>query len=363
MRGGTSTGVIVNKKDLPCDIDSRDIILRKIMGIPEYDLSGNMQITGLGRGVPTSNKLFIIEVIDSSKRKVNSTLAQFASDKRHIDWSVNCGNMSSAIPMYLIDNDLIDVSNGVNKIEIFNTNTQKNTNAFVEISNNNLSNYIEIPGVVGSYPSVKLEFDSPVGVNTGLLFPTGNKIDIICDIEVTCVDVNVPMVILNAADIGKSGHESVECLISDESLQSKLQEIWVLAGLKMKLKNVDGQLMNKLDLANSETIPKICMVSTSSSGENINTRYFTPQKPHRSLAVSGGGCLAVACLFEGTVAQKISSYNAELNNDNQSHCIKIENPAGVLDIDVFMTSCNVDKILYSRNAQILMKGSCVIYDS
>lgn len=363
MRGGTSTGVMVNKKDLPGDIASRDIILRKIMGIPEYDLSGNMQITGLGRGSPTSNKLFIIEVIDRSKRKVNSTLAQFASDKRQIDWSVNCGNMSSAIPMYLIDNNLIDVSSGVNKIEIFNTNTQKNTNAFIEIMNDNISDYIEIPGVVGNYPSVKLEFDNPVGVNTGLLFPTGNKIDIICGIEVTCIDVNVPMVILNAADVDKSGYESVECLMSDEVLQSILQEIWVLAGLKMKLKRVDGQLMNKHDLSNSETIPKICMVSKFSCEANINTRYFTPQKPHRSLAVSGGGCLAVACLFEGTVAQKISSYNAELNDCNQSHCIEIENPAGVLDIEVFMISNNVDKILYSRSAQILMKGDFVIYDS
>ncbi|WP_219988668.1 PrpF domain-containing protein [Leucothrix pacifica] len=87
MRGGTSTGVILNKHDLPADEESHDNILRKIMGVPESGHSDQSQITGLGRGAPTSNKLFIIEVVDRENRKVNSTLAQFAAGKSDIDWS------------------------------------------------------------------------------------------------------------------------------------------------------------------------------------------------------------------------------------------------------------------------------------
>ncbi|WP_289020360.1 PrpF domain-containing protein [Desulfobacter postgatei] len=361
MRGGTSTGVLIKKNDLPIDEKKRDAIIRKIMGVPETNTPGNMQITGLGRGIPTSNKLFIVEVVDKEKSQVKSTLAQLAMDKSTIDWSVNCGNMSSAIPLYLLESKQISVHNGINTIEIFNTNTKKSTNAYINVIDGQIADYTQIPGVIGSYPEVRLELKNPAGSKTGKLFPTENRIDVIDGIEVTCLDVNVPMVIVKSIDLGKTGYESVNDLKSDKALHKKLMQIWTEAGIKMKLKKNDGTLMTKKDLQNSETIPKICMISESSKKGDINTRYFTPQTPHNSLAVSGGGCLAAACLLKGTIAQKMISDSSILRVSEKQYEVKIENPAGVLDIELYMDKTDIDRIVYKRSTQILVKGDAVVY--
>ena len=363
MRGGTSTGVILNKYDLLGSDDLRDSVLRKIMGVPEFDTPDANQITGLGRGIPTSNKLFIIEVVDKENRKVNSTLAQFAAGKSNIDWSVNCGNMSSAIPLYLIETGQVCIEDGVNEIEIFNTNTGKSTKATIEISDGQIADFVEIPGVRGFFPAVKLELNNPVGAKTGILFPTGNRVDILDGVEVTCLDVNVPMVIVNAKDMDKTGNESVAELMGDSALLERLRTIWTLAGLKMKLKNSQGNCMSQQKLESSETIPKICMVSPAINGGDISTRYFTPQKPHGSLAVSGGGCLAAACLLEGTVAYKQVLDVERLEVSEGQYQVAIENPAGVLDIELFANGDCIEKIRYERNAQVLVKGSTVIYEA
>jgi len=331
------------------------------MGVPETNTPGNTQITGLGREIPTSNKLFIVEVVDKEKSQVKSTLAQLAADKSAIDWSVNCGNMSSAIPLYLLESKQISVHNGINTIDIFNTNTKKSTNAYINVIDGQIVDYTEIPGVIGSYPEVRLELKNPAGSKTGKLFPTENKIDVIDGIEVTCLDVNVPMVIVKAVDLGKTGYEPVNDLKSDKALHKKLMQIWTEAGTKMKLKKSDGTFMTKKDLQHSETIPKICMISTPSNKGDINTRYFTPQTPHNSLAVSGGGCLAAACLLKGTIAQKMISDSSIVQVPKKQYEVKIENPAGVLDIELYMDETAIERIVYKRSTQILVKGNAVLY--
>ena len=363
MRGGTSTGVVLNKSDLPDNNKERDDLLRKIMGVPQAETvyPNQSQITGLGRGSPTSNKLFILEVIDKERRIIKSTLAQFAAGKSSIDWSVNCGNMSSAIPLYLVENKLVNLSDGSNRIEIHNTNTGKSSYAYIKTQGNQIVDFATIPGVSGLYPAVTLELDDPVGAKTGKLFPTGNKRDIIDGIEVSCVDVNVPMVIAYAKDLGKSAYESLEELNADTNLMTRLRKIWTLAGIKMKLSDTQGELLTKEQLENSETMPKICLISPSRNGQDINTRYFTPQKPHDSLAVSGGGCLAAACVLKGTIAHELMTEQIVRDLTQKTQVINIENPAGVLDIELIMEKENIKKILYKRNAQILVKGTSVIY--
>ena len=126
------------------------------------------------------------------------------------------------------------------------------------------------------------------------------------EVQVSCVDVAVPMVILPAHSLGTLADDSVESLNSNEELKARLRSIWVQAGLAMQLKK-KGVLMTAHDLATSETIPKVCLVSAPKNGGNISVRYFTPQESHASLAVTGGCCLATACLIPGTVAHACAS--------------------------------------------------------
>ena len=122
----------------------------------------------------------------------------------------------------------------------------------------------------------------------------------------SCVDVAVPMVIVRAADVGKTGQETPEELSRDARLKERLREIWVAAGLRMGLRRRGGALMSAAELSHSETVPKVCLVAADDCGAHINARYFTPQSPHSSLAVTGGCCLAVACLIPGTVANAVA---------------------------------------------------------
>ena len=368
MRGGTSTGIVLWHDHLPEDQALKEELIRAIMGVPSCGESrGNKQTTGLGRGAPTSNKVFIVSRPGSAEADIASTLAQLAADKSAIDWSVNCGNMSAALPMYALDTGLVQATAGRTTVRIFNTNTGVTTDATVRTPDGNA--YIppdtEIPGVMGKFPGVELTLRHPVGAKTGKLLPTGHPSDQLCGVDVSCVDVAVPMVILRAEDVGKTGHESPDELSRDGKLKERLREIWVAAGLKMGLRRRGGALMTASDLGHSETVPKVCLVSAADSDVNINARYFTPQSPHSSLAVTGGCCLAVACLVPGTVANALASGLAPITDMHGICTVAMRNPAGILRARIGATvSANglrVTSVAYERSAQLFLRGHFPVY--
>lgn len=364
MRGGTSTGVVIREQLLPADEELRAELLRHLMGVP---LTGrqpsNRQITGLGRGPATSNKVFLAKVENG---QLISTLAQLASDHGEIDWSVNCGNMSSALPLWAFDTGLIEApATGVCEIEINNTNTGVLTVARMVRDAGSRFVTAEIPGVSGAFPSVDLFLQSPMGSKTGRLLPTGSVLDTVAGHQVSCVDVAVPMVIVAAASFGKTAHESITELEADAVFMAALREVWVEAGANMQLRRRDGELMTRADLEKSETIPKVCIVGAPRHGGHIAVRYFTPQTGHASMAVSGGCCLAAACLIPGTTAHQVASGIVAPGLSFSDIEVSIENPAGRLDATVVARRegdlIQVESAAYRRNTQILMRGYVPLY--
>jgi hypothetical protein len=368
MRGGTSTGIVLWHEHLPSDLALREEAIRWLMGVPPAgDAKGNKQTTGLGRGPSTSNKVFIVARSPNADADITSTLAQLAADKSAIDWSVNCGNMSAALTMYALDSGIFKASAGTTVMRIFNTNTRVTTDATVKTPDG--TPYIpadtEIPGVMGVFPGVELSLRNPVGAKTGKLLPTGNVIDNFAGVDASCLDVAVPMVIVSAADLGKTGEESVEELARDQALKERLRSIWVEAGLKMGLRGKSGEPMSAEDLARSETIPKICVVASPRDGEHILVRYFTPQTPHNSLAVTGGCCLAVACLLPGTTANRLARGVPMLDANETVTVVQMRNPAGVLRarISASMTASgmHINSAAYERSSQIFLRGHFPLY--
>ncbi|WIV24066.1 PrpF domain-containing protein [Pseudomonas sp. M2(2023)] len=368
MRGGTSTGVVIWEPLVPSDEQLRAELLRHLMGVPQSgQASGNRQVSGLGRGPATSNKVFLakVEATPSGQRLV-STLAQLASSHGEIDWSVNCGNMSSSLPLWAIDSGMLDTpTSGVCEIEIKNTNTGVVTISRMQRDNDGRFTLAEIPGVLGAFPQVDLFLQSPVGNKTGSLLPTGSVVDVIQGIEVSCVDVAVPMVIAAAESFGKTGHEAMADLESDAAFNALLRSVWVEAGLKMKLRRRDGELMSREEIERSETIPKVCIVGAPRNGGNISVRYFTPQTGHSSMAVSGGCCLAAACLLPGSTANKVAVGVNEIGEAFADIEVSIENPAGKLDATVTakrsLGQIDISAAAYRRSAQVLMRGDVPLY--
>lgn len=368
MRGGTSTGVVLWEPHLPQALELKEELIRRIMGVPvSGETKGNKQINGLGRGPATSNKVFILNMHEGPEADLSSTLAQLAADKSSIDWSVNCGNMSSALPLYALETGLIKALMPLTTMRIFNTNTKVITDARVNTPKGNayVPSDTEIPGVAGAFPGVELSLRHPIGAKTGKLFPTGSRKDVFAGVSASCLDVAVPMVIVNAADLGKDGDESIEALNQDHALKARLREIWVEAGLKMGLKKRNGDPMTRTELENSETIPKICMVSPPRGAGHISVRYFTPQSAHQSLAVTGGCCLATACLLPGTVAHEVAQRLTGLTREEQEIVVDMENPAGILRARICGALSGEDAVIpwaaYTRNTQVFMRGDMPIY--
>ncbi len=370
MRGGTSTGVVIWDQFAPQDSALKEELARHLMGVPLDGKTspGNRQITGLGRGAATSNKVFFadIEQADGSTRVV-STLAQLASDHGQIDWSVNCGNMSASLPLWALDSGIMEASVGAGAldIDIRNTNTGILTTARMAREVDGVFVPAEIPGVDGAFPSVDLFLHNPVGSKTGKLLPTGNVIDVIEGYDVSCVDAAVPMVILDAAQLGKTAHEPYKELDADKPFIETLRRIWVEAGLRMGLKKRDGSPMTADELARSETVPKVCMVSAPRAGGTLSVRYFTPQTAHSSMAVSGACCLATAALIPGTTAYRFAQGLPQPGPDFADIAVALENPAGMMDAvaDVRLGAhgLEVRKTAYRRNAQVLLRGHVPLY--
>jgi 2-methylaconitate cis-trans-isomerase PrpF len=367
VRGGTSTGLVIWDRIAPDDVALKEELLRHLMGLPMTGTRpGNKQITGLGRIVPTGNKVFFAETENTGgKPLLISTLAQLASEKAAIDWSVNCGNMSAALPMWALDTGLVQRDgDGIFELDIRNTNTDVTAASRIVFADGVPEN-ATIPGVDGTWPGVDLFLNEPVGAKTGKLLPTGNAVDTIEGVDVSCVDVAVPMVIARASDFGRDVHDRIESFDVDKALMEKLRAVWTQAGLRMGLKKRNGEPMTADELANSETIPKVCLVGAPKGAGNITARYFTPQAGHRSMAVSGGCCLAAAALVPGTVAAQVAHKVAPLGGSFGEVEVGIENPAGVLDatIDARITPSGVEirKAAYKRSAQILLAGHVPLY--
>jgi 4-oxalomesaconate tautomerase len=243
VRGGTSTGLVISERWAPADRALREELLRHLMGLPlEGTHAGNKQITGLGRIVPTGNKAFFARMEDD---RIVSTFAQLAGDKAAVDWSVNCGNMTAALPLWALDTGQVEPpeTGDTFEIDIFNTNTRVTAGSRMRRDSDGAFSTAEIPGVDGAFPAVDLFLANPVGAKTGSLLPTGRAVDDVAGHAVSCVDVAVPMVIARAADFGKTAHEPIEQLEADRGFMETLRGIWVAAGLRMGLKTAAGQPM------------------------------------------------------------------------------------------------------------------------
>ncbi len=367
VRGGTSTGLVISERWAPAELALREELLRHLMGLPlEGTRAGNKQITGLGRIVPTGNKVFFARLEEAGNgQRVVSTFAQLAADKAAIDWSVNCGNMSAALPLWVLDTGQAETSGDSFEIDIFNTNTRVTAGSRMRLSSDGTFVAAEIPGVDGAYPAVDLFLANPVGAKTGQLLPTGRPVDDVGGYPVSCVDVAVPMVIARAADFGKTAHEKIEELEADRDFMATLRAVWVEAGLRMALKGAGGRLMTADELAQSETIPKVCIIGAPQGAGHIAVRYFTPQAGHRSMAVSGGCCLAAASLIPGSVAHEIARGLPSVGSAFTEFDVGIENPAGVLEATIEARlapdGLEVRKAAYRRSTQILLRGHVPLY--
>ncbi len=364
-RGGTSKGVFFKSEDLPYPREVIDQILLAVMGTPDPN---GRQLNGMGGGTSSLSKAVIIGPSTHPDADVDYTFIQLAIDKPIADWTGNCGNLSSVIGPYAVDNGLVKVADGEATVRFHQTNTKKIIHARFRVENGMaaIDGDMEIAGVAGKAAPVRLDFVKPGGAATGKLLPTGKVVDRIAlpngqEIDISLVDASHPNAFVRARDLGLTGIESPDSIQANTELMATLEHLRRRAGVMMGLAPNEEAV--------TLTGPRIGMVaepqayvaldkSQISDAYEIATRMISVEQPHRAVPLSSGLCLSVALRIEGTLPHQMSRKVV----DGQP--IRIGNPSGLLAYGADVRQENgqwvADSAGVYRTSRCLMKGAVAV---
>ena len=360
-RGGTSKGVFFHARDLPTSRAEIDPIVLAVLGTPD---PYGRQLNGMGGGISSLSKAVIIGPSTHPDAHVDYTFIQVAVDRPMTDWSGNCGNLSSVVGPYAIDEGLVKVEDGEATVRFHQTNTKKIIHARFRVENGRavVAGDMDIPGVAGTAAPVRLDFVNPGGATTGKLLPTGNVLDTIM-IEghgafvASMIDASHPTVFVRASDFGLTGIESPDAIEADDRLMALLDVVRRRAGVIMGL----GDTPESVELMS----PRIAMVAAPQAftaidkslfddRHDIATRMISMEKPHRAVPLASALCLAVACRIEGTLPNQLA------RKSDPGAPIRVGNPSGVLAFGADVRHDGgwvADSAGVYRTARCLMKGA------
>ncbi|HEY9460304.1 MAG TPA: PrpF domain-containing protein [Paralcaligenes sp.] len=363
MRGGTSKGLILHSRDLPSRREQWDSLFLALMGSP--DIHGR-QLNGMGGGISSLSKVCIVGPSTRPDADVDYTFAQVMVNEARVDYSGNCGNMSSAIGPFAIDEKLVKATDGDVLVRIHNTNTSKVIHAVFPVKNGRacVGGDLEIPGVSGKGAKVRLEFLDPGGATTGTLLPTGHEAQLLDvpglgKINVSMVDAANACVFVNAQDLGLAGTELPAILNERPDVLKKLNDIRIHASVAMGITPDLEQARAK------RVVPFVGFVSppqtaTTLSGATIRAedidltaRMISSGQPHMALQLTASLCLAVAAEIKGTVVSKA----ARAATDGT---LRIGMPSGILtvgaEVDFEGQQWNARRGYFYRTARRLFDG-------
>ena len=349
MRGGTSKGLYFLASDLPTDIAARDRFLLAAMGSPDV-----REIDGMGGGHPLTSKVAVVSKSARPGIDVDYLFLQVWPDRAEVSDQQNCGNILAGVGPFAIEQGLVSASGNLTAVSIYMVNTDSKATAYVETPNGlvNYAGEARIDGVPGTHAPININFEDVAGSSCGSLLPTGNAVDVVNGVEVTCIDNGMPVVCLNAADFDISGYETPAELEANQGLRDRVEAIRLAVGERMNL----GDVTNK-------TVPKMSLLSPAKDGGLINTRTFIPHRAHDAIGVLGAVSVATACMLKGSVAAKI----AGITEIADSLDIEVEHPTGFftvqMEVDQSGSELKITKSALLRTARLLISGNIFVLKS
>ncbi|MEC7207933.1 MAG: 4-oxalomesaconate tautomerase [Pseudomonadota bacterium] len=313
MRGGTSRGPYFNRADLP---ENRDQLARVLIAVVG---SGHpLNIDGIGGGNAVTTKVAMLSASDDDWADIDYFFAQVSVETQLVDFKPTCGNILSGVGPAAIEMGLMPASDGTTEVKIKSVNTGARVLSRVQTPGGNV--YYEgdarIDGVPGTAAPVELNFMDVAGSSVGAFLPTGQPQDNVEGIDVTCIDVAMPMVIARAADFGLTGRESREELDANRAFFDRMETVRLAAGHKMGMG----------DCSQSVT-PKFGLLAPLPEQGHILARYFMPWETHPTMAVTGSQAMASCALTPGTVADGMMA----LPNERPAK-VTLHHPMGEMDV-------------------------------
>jgi 4-oxalomesaconate tautomerase len=345
MRGGTSKGAYFLASDLPTDVAQRDRILLSVMGSPDP-----RQIDGIGGADPLTSKVAVISPSSRPDIDVDYLFLQVWVDRAEVSDKQNCGNILAGVAPFAIEQGLVRSCDPVTKVRIFMVNTSQTVVATVQTPGGKpeYQGSARIDGVPGTAAPIPLSFSDTAGSTCGAMLPTGRAVDVVNGVEVTCIDNGMPVVVMRAADVGRTGYETREELDKDTELKARIEAIRLTAGPMMNLGDVKDQ-----------TVPKMILLAPPRQGGVVSTRSFIPHRAHAAIGVFAAVSVATACLLPESPAHSIARIP-----DGTTKLMLVEHPTGASPVSL-TTDRQDGKTIVSEaaiisTARALFKGHVLV---
>jgi 4-oxalomesaconate tautomerase len=355
MRGGTSKGPFFDANDLPADAPTRDRVLLAAMGSPD-----KRQIDGLGGAHPLTSKAGIVSKSTRPGIDLDFLFAQLQPDKDTVDTTPNCGNMLAAVVPFALETGMVAAQGDASTFRVLTLNTGMACDITVQTPGGAVryDGDARIDGAPGTSAPISINFlDTAGSVCPGLL-PTGAVRDTITvdgtaagidsfTVDVTCIDNGMPLVIVRAADLGRTGYESVAELNADTVLKTKLEALRVQVSHRMGLGDVTAK-----------NYPKMTLVAPPRDGGAITTRSFIPHVCHDAIGVLAVVTVGTACVLEGSVCDGIARVPA-----GAVRHVSVEHPTGEFSVALSTDPADPQRITQAallRTARLLMRGAVEI---
>jgi len=345
MRGGTSKGAYFLASDLPTDIAERDRILLSAMGSPDP-----RQIDGIGGADPLTSKVAVISPSSRPGIDVDYLFLQVWVDRPEVSDKQNCGNILAGVAPFAIERGLVRGCDPVTQVRIFMVNTSQTVVATVQTPGGKpeYQGNARIDGVPGTAAPIPLSFSDTAGSTCGALLPTGRAVDLVNGIAVTCIDNGMPVVVMRASDVGRTGYETRDQLDKDTELKARIEAIRLAVGPMMNLGDVKDQ-----------TVPKMILLAPPREGGVVSTRSFIPHRAHATIGVFAAVSVATACLLPDSPAHSLARIP-----DGTTKLMLVEHPTGAspvsLTTDVHDGKTVVTEAAIISTARALFEGRVLV---
>jgi methylitaconate Delta-isomerase len=372
QRGGTSKGVFLHARDLPKDQALRDKVILSIFGSPD-----RRQIDGLGGADPLTSKVAIIAPSTRPDCDIDYTFGAVDLTEPLIDYRGNCGNISSGVGPFAVDEGLVKVTGDLTVVRIFNTNTKKTLKAWVPTPGGKVqyTGNFAISGVPGTAAKLLLDYAGTAGSATGKILPTGRPVDCVSvpslgTVEVSIVDAANPVCFIKPQALGLVGTEGPR----DERVTSLLDTIELIRGMAAKMIGlVDDERKARMECP---SIPLLSIVSPSadyvsfSDGRRIKAedmdfvaRVFYMQEMHKAHSVTAAVCTATAALVPGTLVNQVANPAV-----HTTKVVRIGHPSGVIPIETEVAGLaggevELKKAALGRTSRRIMDGFVYVPES
>jgi probable AcnD-accessory protein PrpF len=373
MRGGTSKGVFFRLEDLPANAQvqgpARDALLMRVIGSPD---PYGKHTDGMGGATSSTSKCVIISKSQRPGHDVDYLYGQVSIDTAFVDWSGNCGNLSSAVGPFAISNGLIDADrvprDGYCTVRIWQANIGKTIVAHVPMTDGEVQETgdFELDGVTFPAAEIALEFVDPSddGEGGGAMFPTGNLVDTldvpgVGTFEATLINAGIPTIFLNAQDLGYTGSELQGAINEDRAALAKFEAIRAHGAVRM------GLISSIEQAATRQHTPKVAFVAppqphVTSSGKAIEAgdvdllvRALSMGKLHHAMMGTAAVAIGTAASIPGTLVNRAAG-------GGERTAVRFGNPSGTLRVGAEARQVDgqwtVTRAVMSRSARVLMEG-------